>query len=215
MVNSISVGTGNSRGQISISGTGNARYHVYNGGEVVEWLFGQDSSTSHDFTFSTLVSTTATKRATITQNGYLIATPRYGVRYKASNQTIAPGPPVSLTWTDDVYGVLTSDGVSLTNSTGGTLVVMFQYTILWDPALGGGAVSASLVQSGPSYRQTSYASVFPTTYNATNSGSVVIEMENDTSVYMIVDNELGGNLDVKGGAFSSSIVSRMSYYVMN
>lgn len=92
---------------------------------------------------------------------------------------------------------------------------MFQYTVLWDPAIGGGAVSASLVQSGPSYRQTSYASVFPTTYNATNSGSQIIVMADTSTVAMLVDNELGGNLDVKGGAFSSSIVTRMSYYVMN
>lgn len=57
-------------GRIYINNT-DARFHVYNGGAFSEWLFGQKSSTSHDFTFSQLISGNETDRLTITTNGYL------------------------------------------------------------------------------------------------------------------------------------------------
>lgn len=146
----------------------------------------------------------------------IIGVPRYGVRYKPTNQQILAGfGRPSVTWTDQITGVLSSNGTAYTNNTSGTLIVQFNYTILWDPAIGGGGVGAFLVQGGPSYRHANYTQVFPTAFYATNQGSVIVTMAPTTTVEILVENGLGGPLSVKGGAFSSDIVSRMSYYILN
>lgn len=152
---------------------------------------------------------------TSTFNTFLSANPRYGIRHKPGPQTISIGGNTPVNWTDTVAGPLTSDGITYTNSTGATLIVLFNYSLLWDPAFGGGAVAASLVQAGPIYRQRSYAQVFPSGYYATCTGSVIISMANGSTVQLWAANYLGGALDVKGGAASSSDVSRMDYYILN
>jgi len=43
-------------GTISIYQSGEARYHLYNGGGTAEWRFGQKTNTSHNFILSKLVS---------------------------------------------------------------------------------------------------------------------------------------------------------------
>lgn len=147
-------------------------------------------------------------------NTFLSASPRYGIRYKDSSQTIASGATTAINWNDLIGGPLTSNGVTYTNSTGSTLIVLINYTVLWDPALGGGAVSTTLVQ-GASDRQHCVASVFPTTYNATCTGSTIISMANTTTVQLVATNNLGGGLDVRGGGPTFPIVSRMTYYILN
>jgi hypothetical protein len=42
--------------RVSPTGTGQARYHLYNGGEVAEWLFGQKTNTDHSFKVSRSVA---------------------------------------------------------------------------------------------------------------------------------------------------------------
>jgi hypothetical protein len=45
------------------------RHHLYNGGGVAEWLFGQKSGTSHDFIFSKLVGSTETDYFRVSTSG--------------------------------------------------------------------------------------------------------------------------------------------------
>jgi hypothetical protein len=145
----------------------------------------------------------------------IIGVPRYGVRYKSSNQEIPSGGGLYLVgWANEVTGILGPANV-LSNSTSGTLVVQFNYTIMWDPALGGGAV-ASFLRSGSSIRHSSNVQVFSSTFYATNEGSVIVTMEPGSTVDIVVQNNLGGPLSIKGSSgFGSPIVSRMSYYILN
>lgn len=55
--------------ELSISSNGEARVHVYNGGGVAEWKFGQKSSTSHNFILSKTVSNTDSDYLTIDTSG--------------------------------------------------------------------------------------------------------------------------------------------------
>lgn len=60
---------GNTQGTISISNTGEARYHLYNGGDVAEWAMGQRSSTQHNFNITRLVSNVEVDFLTIQTTG--------------------------------------------------------------------------------------------------------------------------------------------------
>jgi alpha-tubulin suppressor-like RCC1 family protein len=59
----VGIGTENpSKGKLEVNGvissfaTGEARYHLFNNGGITEWLFGQKSSSSHNFTISRMAS---------------------------------------------------------------------------------------------------------------------------------------------------------------
>jgi len=68
----IQVGTGfSSHGNISITGNGPALYHLYNGGAVIEWAFGQKTITNNSFSISTVFSQTITDRMVLTPSGEL------------------------------------------------------------------------------------------------------------------------------------------------
>jgi hypothetical protein len=76
-------------GNIYIAPTtaGQARYHLYNGGATAEWIFGQKTSTDHDFKLSKLVGGSETDYLAITtsgvfkfDSGYGSAAPAYGCR---------------------------------------------------------------------------------------------------------------------------------------
>ena len=60
------------------SSVGQARYHLYNGNSVAEWLFGQKTSTDHDFKLSTSVVGSETDRLTVTTGGLLKFDSGYG-----------------------------------------------------------------------------------------------------------------------------------------
>jgi hypothetical protein len=66
--NRISVGTV-SQGSIRITGVGDTRYYCYNGGAVQEWLWGQKSSTNHNWTLSTMNSGVESDRVTVDTSG--------------------------------------------------------------------------------------------------------------------------------------------------
>ena len=68
--------TGNVR--VSPSSAGQARYHLYNGGGTAEWLFGQKTSTDHDFKLSTSVAGSETDCLTVTTGGLLKFNSGYG-----------------------------------------------------------------------------------------------------------------------------------------
>jgi hypothetical protein len=67
----LTVGPSNnsSQGNIGINGTGQARYHLYNGGAVTEWLFGQKSSSNNSFILSTLIGVSENDILTVTSMG--------------------------------------------------------------------------------------------------------------------------------------------------
>jgi hypothetical protein len=56
-------------GNISVFKSGEARYHLYNNGLVTEWMFGQKSGSSHNFTISRIVSSVENDCFSITSNG--------------------------------------------------------------------------------------------------------------------------------------------------
>jgi hypothetical protein len=58
-----------SQGAVRVTGTGDTRYYCYNGGAVQEWLWGQKSSTSHNWILSTLNTGVETDRFTVDTNG--------------------------------------------------------------------------------------------------------------------------------------------------
>lgn len=64
--------------RISPSSVGQARYHLYNGGAAAEWLFGQKTSTDHDFKLSTSVAGSESDRLTVTTGGLLKFDSGYG-----------------------------------------------------------------------------------------------------------------------------------------
>ncbi len=53
------------------SSPGQARYHLYNGGQVAEWMFGQKTSSNHNFIISKLVSGNETDYFTLSTSGNL------------------------------------------------------------------------------------------------------------------------------------------------
>ncbi len=55
--------------EVSITHNGEARYHLYNCGDAVEWKFGQKSNTSNNFILSKFVSGTETDFMTIDTSG--------------------------------------------------------------------------------------------------------------------------------------------------
>ena len=55
--------------RISPSTAGQARYHLFNGGAVAEWLFGQKTSTDHKFKISKSVAGNETDVFTIDTSG--------------------------------------------------------------------------------------------------------------------------------------------------
>ena len=64
--------------RVSPSSAGQARYHLYNGGATAEWLFGQKTSTDHDFKLSTSVAGSETDCLTVTTGGLLKFNSGYG-----------------------------------------------------------------------------------------------------------------------------------------
>jgi hypothetical protein len=67
---SISVGSNGTTtiGNISISGNGQARYHLYNNGAVCEWTMGQKTISDHSFTISSFIAS-ETDRFSISPTG--------------------------------------------------------------------------------------------------------------------------------------------------
>jgi hypothetical protein len=59
--------TGNIR--ISPSTAGQARFHLFNGGAIAEWIFGQKTSTDHDFKLSKLVAGSEADYLTVNTSG--------------------------------------------------------------------------------------------------------------------------------------------------
>lgn len=60
------------------SSVGQARYHLYNGGATAEWLFGQKTSTDHDFKLSKSVAGSESDYLAITTGGLLKFDSGYG-----------------------------------------------------------------------------------------------------------------------------------------
>jgi len=56
---------------VAPSTAGQARFHLYNGGSTAEWLFGQRTSTDHEFRFSTQVAGSETERLRIGTAGQI------------------------------------------------------------------------------------------------------------------------------------------------
>ena len=66
------VGLSGANYNVSITNNGIARYHLYNGGNVTEWVLGQKSSTDHSFKLTSRVGVTETDYVTISAtNGYV------------------------------------------------------------------------------------------------------------------------------------------------
>jgi hypothetical protein len=69
-----------SQGAIRITGSGDVRYYCYNEGAVQEWIWGQKSSSSHNWILSTLNSGNEIDRFTVATNGNVgigTTTPEY------------------------------------------------------------------------------------------------------------------------------------------
>ena len=75
-----STAAGASIGNIYIAPTtaGQARYHLYNGGAQAEWMFGQKTSTDHDFKLSKQVAGSETDYLVVTTTGTLKFDSGYG-----------------------------------------------------------------------------------------------------------------------------------------
>lgn len=212
----INVGGSSALGQIAISGTGSARYHLYNGGGVVEWIFGQNSSSSHDFTFSTVVSGVATTRATITQNGQFAASPRYGTRGKSSNQLIPNNTAAAITWNDMVIpsSQLSSNGVSWTNISGDTLVLYVSYNITWDVLFGGGVVGAYIESSTSLVYLSVQSTLFTSAYTSCSASGVIV-LAAGASIACWANNLTGTNLSIIGAGNLVVNSCQMSCYILN
>ena len=156
--------------------------------------------------------------------GTLSATPKYYRKFQNVNQTIAAASEtVLINWgSGSGTGPLTTGAISFINNTGAQLTVLFTYSIYWDPAVGGGVVEAALITNqsigvpwnGDRFGK-STAQVIPATYNCSCSGSAIIIMNNGDDVALWVRNNLGGNLDVKGGSAGQNNTSQMYYYILN
>jgi hypothetical protein len=57
--------------RIAPSTAGQARFHLFNGGATAEWLFGQKTSTDHDFKLSKSVAGSETDYLTVTTSGFV------------------------------------------------------------------------------------------------------------------------------------------------
>jgi len=160
----------------------------------------------------------------LTVVGAIAGNPRRGFKFQNINQTVSTSSEVILNQlnTDNNSGPLTASGSGYINNSGGLLVGLFTYSVFWDPAFGGGAVQASLIKNqvfgvpitGEKYGGSS-ATVFGTTYNCSCTGSAVIALNNNDDVSIWVRNNLGGNLDVKGGGAFGTNVTQLSYYILN
>lgn len=213
----IQVGSGSNFAQISTSGTGSARYHAYNGGAVVEWLFGQDSATSHDFTFSTAVSTTITPRVTITRTGNLIATARWGSGYISGSQTIPGNGSAAILWASSLTGPLTfSSSNRFTNSTGITLTVQISFIGAWQQQFSiFSSVAITVKKNGTAY------------YGLTNSiadGNVTVSTA-ATTILSLADTDyfeiwaiVSGGVDrvlLGGTENSAASITQFTYSILN
>ena len=76
MASAGSAGAGNIR--IAPSTPGQARFHLYNGGATAEWLFGQKTSTDHDFKLSKSVAGSESDYLAVTTAGILQFDSGYG-----------------------------------------------------------------------------------------------------------------------------------------
>ena len=160
----------------------------------------------------------------LTVTGTVAANPRRGFKFQNINQTVSASSEVILNQlnTDNNSGPLTPSGSGYFNNTGGFLVILFTYSVFWDPAFGGGAVQASLIKNqvfgvpitGEKYGGSS-ATVFGATYNCSCTGSAIIALNNGEDVSLWVRNNLGGNLDVKGGAAFGTNITQLYYYILN
>ena len=208
----ITVGTPpSSLAQIAISGTGSARYHLYNGGGVVEWIFGQNSSSSHDFTFSTVVSGTPTTRATLSKTGEFYATPKYGIRYMGSSQLITAALDVDVIWATQVAGPLTLTTTTFTNNTSNAVVVQVSYSLHWD-AFFGGTITTSWVNVGSLKLGYCNYTVGANGGNAVNTATFTLAVGSSFSIQVRVPLT---NLTLFGGTYGNNSVSEMSYYILN
>jgi len=160
----------------------------------------------------------------LTVVGTIAGNPRRGFKFQNINQTVSASSEVILNQLniDNNSGPLTASGSGYFNNSGGLLVVLFTYSVFWDPAFGGGAVQASLIKNqvfgvpitGEKYGGSS-ATVFGATYNCSCTGSAVIALNNGEDVSIWVRNNLGGNLDVKGGSAFGTNVTQLYYYILN
>jgi hypothetical protein len=83
--------------RITPSSPGQARYHLYNGGATAEWVFGQATSTSHDFTFSKSVGGSESEYLRIGASGQIGIG---GANYGTSGQVLTSnGSGASPSWT--------------------------------------------------------------------------------------------------------------------
>lgn len=163
---------------------------------------------------------TSTGNSTITGDfgvsGFVAASPRYGTRGKSSNQLINAFTASPLTWNDTAASsVISSDGTSLTNASGSTLVLYVSYCITWDVLFGGGIVGGYIKNTTTNgIYITMKTQLSPTDY-VTASASGVIVLPNSESIACFATNLTSINLSVLG---TGNIVLNscvMSYYIMN
>ena len=158
-------------------------------------------------------------RNNLTVSGTLNGAPKYGNYYLAGDQTITGSLNTTVSpWTASTSGPLTlggGGGFYLQNTSGSTVNVMVSYSILWDPAVLGGAVKASVRNDVGAYLITSYASVFSAGGLATCTGQNIVTLVNNAYFFMEVRYDAGTPLNIKGGGPTSINVSRMSYYILN
>ena len=158
-------------------------------------------------------------RNNLTVSGTLNGAPKYGNYYLAGDQTITGSLNTTVSpWTASTSGPLIlggGGGFYLQNTSGSTVNVMVSYSILWDPAVLGGAVKASVRNDVGAYLITSYASVFSAGGLATCTGQNIVTLVNNAYFFMEVRYDAGTPLNIKGGGPTSINVSRMSYYILN
>jgi hypothetical protein len=89
----------------SIVTTGPARYHLYNGGAITEWVMGQKSSIDHSFKLTSRVSGNETDYVAVSSNGYV------GLGTTTPNQQLTVSGNISAT------GAASVSALQINNST--------------------------------------------------------------------------------------------------
>jgi hypothetical protein len=145
----------------------------------------------------------------------LIAPPRYGARGKTANQTIPASNSAAITWTDITTGILTTNGTTLSNSTGATLILYVSYCITWDPLFGGGVVSGFIQNTTTSEAYLTFSNQLSPTSFVTCAASGVVILPTGQSISCRAINSTLTNLSVLGTGVNVLNSCQMSYYVMN